>query len=133
MLFNSYEFLFLFLPLALAGLYLLASSGHLRMAVWWTGIASVVFYAIGSLSFTWLLLGSVLGNYVIGLRIVDAANRPAHPAARKLWLAAGVTANLAVLCYFKYQNFFIGSIAPGWSMPGAAMHRATTFPTICCS
>ena len=115
MLFNSYDFLFLFLPLALTGLYLLALNGHLRMAVWWTGLASVAFYAISSLSFTWLLLGSVLANYTIGLRIVDAANSPAHAAARKLWLAAGVTANLAVLCYFKYQNFFIGEIAPGWS------------------
>jgi alginate O-acetyltransferase complex protein AlgI len=47
MLFNSYPFIFVFLPIVLAGYFWLGRSGNLA-PVWWLAVASLVFYAVGN-------------------------------------------------------------------------------------
>jgi alginate O-acetyltransferase complex protein AlgI len=92
------------------------------MALWWSALASLAFYAVGDPRFLPLLLGSVVVNYFVGNQIVKITAQPSDKSSRTLWLIAGVTINLAALGYFKYANFFLDNIAmaTGWT---ASVHR----------
>lgn len=98
MLFNSFEFLFIFLPVAMAGFHLLGRSGR-RPVIAWLALCSVVFYAVWKPVFVFFLLGSILTNYVFSIAIVKAAEGSSR---RRVILGLGVAANLAALFYFKY-------------------------------
>lgn len=102
MLFNSYTFLFLFLPVVVFSYRLVpvrARNGLLAAA-------SFVFYGYWDPPMTGLLLVSVLMNYGIGKGIC----REQAPEHRRAWLALLLLGNLALLGYFKYANFFLYSI-----------------------
>lgn len=107
MLFNSYGFIFLFLPIAFSGMFLLARYSH-RFAALWLGLASLVFYAAWDYRFVSLLLASIAFNYGagywIGVRRTADTGRQA-----KYSLVAAIAVNLILLSYFKYTNFFIDS------------------------
>lgn len=102
MLFNSYVFLFLFLPLVLTGYYTLKHLGKYQPAKVFLICMSFWFYAYYNHSYLILLLGSVLFNYLF--------HRLLSHRRHKLLLAVGVTGNLLLLGYFKYFNFFIDNI-----------------------
>lgn len=102
MLFNSYEFLLLFLPVCLAGYFLLGRI-HKVWGAGWLAFASIFFYAWWDYRYVLLLCGSIVGNYLSGRWI--AQHGGTSPAKRLL--AAAITANLAVLAYYKYADFFI--------------------------
>lgn len=108
MLFNSYPFLFLFLPIALAGFFLLAL-WQVRAAAVWLVMASLFFYGWWDVRFLAVLAPSVLFNYLAGRRL-GALARAGRDRPRRWLLFAAVTANLALLGYFKYANFFVGSV-----------------------
>jgi alginate O-acetyltransferase complex protein AlgI len=129
MLFTEPTFLFLFLPVLLGLYYVtpelpvspkLARSGseggklgptYARMhgpANWLLVIASVIFYAKGGGSFTWLILASIAFNYRMAIA-VDRA-RDTRPRRAKLILLAAVAVNLTVLGIFKYANFFLSNV-----------------------
>ena len=78
MLFNSYAFIFLFLPVAWAGYFAVARFGNLAPVVW-LALASLAFYAVSNWQFVGLLLASVAFNYVIGLLLIS--KRLARPVA----------------------------------------------------
>jgi len=115
-LFNSYEFLFAFLPILLVGLFLLVSFGWGRAAVWWIGLGSIVFYGLGNPRFVPLLVVSVVVNYLVGARILAQGGAGADERRAKHWLIFGIAANLAALAYFKYTNFFLDNLSElsGW-------------------
>jgi alginate O-acetyltransferase complex protein AlgI len=104
MLFNSFSFLFLFLPIVAIGFFALARVGKVY-AAGWLAAASLFFYAWWSVAYLPLLIGSICFNYWAGWRIGHSEG-----ATRKRWLAMAVTLDLALLAYFKYADFFIGSI-----------------------
>ena len=52
------------------------------------------------------MLFTSLVNYLAGLKIISATNRP----ARRIWLTVAILASLGVLVYFKYANFFIAEV-----------------------
>ena len=106
MLFNSYTFLFAFLPIALLGYFVLAR-WSIKLAAGWLALASLVFYGYWDFHYVPLLLASIAFNYFVGAQINAAAGTK---RAGRL-LAAGVTVNLLLLGYFKYADFFLGSIA----------------------
>ena len=97
MLFNSYEFILVFLPAVLAGAYLLRGSGK-RWLELWLLLASFVFYAWWDVKYLPLLLGSVAVNYLGALFIEWTRSRMA--------LAAMIAFNLALIGYYKYLGFF---------------------------
>ena len=97
MLFNSYFFLFAFLPLALLSFHVL------RQRSWASALIaistlSLAFYASWDLRYLALLVPSLLINYWLGERIARTHSRA--------WLGAGIAANLAVIGWFKYSLFF---------------------------
>ncbi len=98
MLFNSYEFMFAFLPLALLGFYLSARLGRAVALAWLIG-CSVLFYGWWNPRFVPLLLGSVAFNYVLGRLIGASASRPRLKMAV---LSVGVSGNLLLLFFYKY-------------------------------
>src|ERR1700738_1034705 len=70
MLFNSYQFLFLFLPVALAGYFVAGRFGNLAPVIW-LALASLVFYSVSNWQFVALLLASIAFNYLIGLLLIS--------------------------------------------------------------
>lgn len=104
MLFNSFEFIFVFLPLAWLGFYAIGRRSQPMAALWLAG-ASMLFYALWNWRFVLLLLLSIGFNYAVGYRL----GRMQGSSRLKLVLTAGVAGNLAVLAVFKYTDFFLSS------------------------
>ena len=74
MLFNSYAFIFLYLPVVLLGFFRLARVNH-AIAAGWLALSSVFFYGYWNPAYIGLLLGSIVCNYVFGMWIVKARNQ----------------------------------------------------------
>lgn len=107
MLFNSYSFIFLYLPITFAGMFWLGRYSH-RLAALWLVIASLTFYAVWDARFVLLLLGSISFNYAAGYWI-GLCRSSGEAKQSKTVLSIAIALNLALLGYFKYTNFFIGS------------------------
>jgi alginate O-acetyltransferase complex protein AlgI len=103
MLFNSYVFLFGFLPPVLVGCWALRHK-TLRLAFLTT--ASWFFYAWWDWRFLPLMLATTSVDYVAALAIA----RTAAERRRRLLLAASLGINLGLLAYFKYAGFFLDSL-----------------------
>jgi len=106
MLFNSHQFIFLFLPIVLIGYFALGRVGNLASVIW-LALASLVFYSASNWQFVLLLLASIGFNYLIGLLLI-AKNWRAAP--RFAVLTIGVTGDLLVLGYFKYAGFLAANL-----------------------
>ena len=102
MVFSSAAFLFAFLPLTLAGYYLLPK----RFRNVFLTLASLLFYAWGEPKFVLVMLLSILVNYVLGLLVV----RRETPGYQRLILTIMVVVNLSLLFVFKYLNFTIENL-----------------------
>lgn len=107
MLFNSLEFIFLFLPITLIVYFLLNNSNKNKMAKIWLIIMSLYFYSYFNYSYLILIITSILGNYFLGSYFhLNRINK----LEEKCILLMGIFFNLGVLGYFKYYNFFIQNI-----------------------
>ena len=106
MLFNSYSFIFLFLPLTLWGYFSLAKYSR-RLSALWLAAASLFFYGCWNPTFVVLILTSITVNYAFGWAIGHARLISLQHA--KTLLIVAVVANLGMLAYFKYANFFIAN------------------------
>jgi alginate O-acetyltransferase complex protein AlgI len=120
-IFSSPEFLFLFLPAALAGTFFLRriSQGH---ALLWLGLASAVFYARWHPPSLILLVASITFNFLSGERIRSA---PTEQAAGR-YLRLSVAANLLALAYFKYSGFLASAVSS--AIGSEARFDAPTLP-----
>jgi D-alanyl-lipoteichoic acid acyltransferase DltB (MBOAT superfamily) len=105
-LFNSYTFVFLFLPLTAIGYLLLAPLPSRQFGIAWLVGASLLYYGWWEPRYLALLLPSILINYALGI-FIDRA--PIGPLRRAL-LFTGILGNLLLLGYFKYFNFFVDTI-----------------------
>lgn len=110
MLFNSYTFLLVFLPLALAPFLALSDRIGRHWLEWWVIGCSLLFYSWFDITNTAIISLSVLFNYLIAKAIHSHHTYNATGNGSKFFFAFGVTTNLAVLCYFKYTNFFLHEI-----------------------
>ncbi|KAA0445890.1 MAG: MBOAT family protein [Candidatus Thioglobus sp.] len=104
MLFNSYEFLFLFLPITFFVYFYLNHKRLTEISTVFLVLSSLLFYSWWNVIYLPIILSSMLFNYAVGNRINKANLR------RKLLLTIGVVANLSLLGYFKYADFFIENI-----------------------
>ena len=107
MLFNSYEFIFLFLPITLIIYFLLNKFNKNMLTKAWLVIASLYFYSYFNKSYLILILVSILVNYFIGTELNMKTN---NVIRRKVLLMFGILFNLGALGYFKYYDFFIENI-----------------------
>lgn len=103
MLFSSMEFIFVFLP-AVMGVNLLLRG---RARNYWLLLSSLLFYAWGEPSFVFVMIGSIILNYVTALLIDHFRDRSGW---KKALLAANIVCNLSVLFVFKYLNFVTRTI-----------------------
>lgn len=102
MLFNSFSFLFVFLPITYLGALLLLRAGRSTQAVGLIVICSLFFYGYWRPSHLWVIVASLGFNYVIGNLLDENKNR----FQRKVILFIGVLFNLSLLGFFKYLDFF---------------------------
>ncbi len=109
MLFNSYEFLFFFLPVTIAVFFAFSGFRLVRTASAWLALVSIFFYGYWSPHYVVLLMGSILINFAAGHGILSCRNAKRDVAARRV-LVLAIVANLSALAYFKYANFFVDSV-----------------------
>ncbi len=127
MLFSSLLFLYVFLPAVL--LLILASSQKWHNAI--LLMASLIFYAWGGVSYSLLLIGSILINYYIGKKIGQTLVK----RGKKRWLIAGLVINLGLLVVFKYAHFLTENLnlllphEQQWSLPAIALPLGISFFT----
>jgi len=110
MLFNSYEFIFLFLPVTAIVFYLLNRLRLTLAANAWMLFASLFFYGWWDIKYVPLLLGSILFNYTIGNLLVDYDSNRKNVVDKKSILTFGLVINLFLLAVFKYTDFVIGNV-----------------------
>lgn len=106
MLFNSYIFILLFLPLALLFYFGCNHFGREKLAQVSLLCMSFWFYAYFQVNYLFILLGSILFNYLFSRLVYEQKTRKLH----KLLLGFGVAANVALIFYFKYYNFFLENV-----------------------
>lgn len=108
MLFNSFHFIFLFLPITLLVFFKMGEMGYRKMTLAWLVGASLFFYGWWNPAYLVLLIGSIFFNYSIGEILTT------HPQGKivrkKAILVLGILVNLGLIAYFKYANFFIDSV-----------------------
>ena len=105
MLFNSLEFLFVFLPIVFVVYFSLNKFKKYGFAKFWLLLASLFFYGVYNPEYLWIILSSILFNYLIGLFMLK--EHLSFGASKKIVLIFGLIGNLALLCYYKYWNFLI--------------------------
>src|SRR5262245_10824051 len=106
MLFNSYPFLLIFLPIVLIGYLIIGRTLGRNAVFWWLVAVSLFFYGWWKWSFLSLLLISLVFNYGAGTWLSKLDKRP--PA--KVVLGFALAFNVGFLGYFKYADFFITNI-----------------------
>jgi alginate O-acetyltransferase complex protein AlgI len=106
MLFNSYAFIFLFLPVALVGFHWLGRQRGPAYACGWLTLCSFFFYGSWNPVYMGLMFASIVFNYGCG----GALSRTTDTQKKLAVLCFGITADLLLLFYFKYANFFISSL-----------------------
>ena len=114
MLFNSYEFLFHFLPWVALGFFAIGRVSQ-SAAAGWLGAASLFFYGWWSPASLPLLVGSIVANYGFGLALA----RPAAAHRQRWLLSIAVAANLGLLGFFKYADFFLSNVNAALALGGA--------------
>lgn len=101
MLFNSLEFIFLFLPLTLLGFFGLSAAGG-QLAIAWLLAASIFFYSWWNPANLYLFIPSIVFNYLIGMGLAQSEPRSTY---KKALFIFGIGVNLALIGYFKYAGF----------------------------
>ena len=117
MVFSSMIFMWIFLPVVFLLGRLIKAPRYQNILLL---IASLFFYAWGEPAYFLLLLISIAMNYFIGLAIGTRPEISDPGTRRKLMLIIGIAANLGILGYYKYSNFFLNTLdhmIPGTSLP----------------
>lgn len=102
MLFNSYEFIYLFLPIVFS-IYWAVVKYNQSFGIIILSVASVVFYSIMALNYLPLMLFSIITNYFCGCKIIESKKRKI--------LILGIVFNLSLIFIFKYIDFFVSTIS----------------------
>ena len=106
MVFSSSIFLFFFLPLVIAGYYLLKENYRLSFLL----LTSLFFYAWGEPKYILIMLLSIVINYSFGIVIHKSIVYHTRKIIAKTLLIFGIVCNLVILFYFKYFNFTLGTV-----------------------
>jgi len=118
-LFNSYVFIFCFLPVAIFVYFYLNKLRLPQASTSWLVFASLFFYSWWNLTYLPLILTSVLFNFSITRIITSYDEAKKNFFSKKTIFVFGLIFNLGLLGYFKYMDFFIENInvAAGVKLP----------------
>ncbi len=111
MLFNSYEYMFLFLPVTLVVYFLLNGRKLTTAATVWLVFASLFFYSYWNVKYIALIVGSIIFNFGIGTALRRTGGEGKSAISRKAVLIVGLVGDVALLGYYKYTDFFIANIS----------------------
>jgi alginate O-acetyltransferase complex protein AlgI len=110
MIFSSTQFILIFLPVSFFGYFLLNKCRFIVAGKAWLVAMSLLFYAYWNISYLPLMLSSIAFNFYIGSIFCKQPINEKLLISRRLILISGITANLALLGYFKYANFLVDNI-----------------------
>ncbi|WRE16963.1 peptidoglycan O-acetyltransferase [Helicobacter pylori] len=117
LLFNTPLFIFAFLPVVFLGYFILqAYAKNPLFPKLWLVLASLFFYAFWNVKYLPLLVGSIIFNYFVALKITQ------QNAYKKLWLILGLIANVSLLGFFKYTDFFLTNFNLIWKSHFETLH-----------
>ena len=108
MLFNSYIFIFAFLPVTFFIYFYLNSLKLVTVAKIFLVLSSLFFYSWWNPIYLPLILGSMIFNYIVGIYLSKEPKE--MPISKKMLLTIGISTNIALLGYFKYADFFIENL-----------------------
>jgi D-alanyl-lipoteichoic acid acyltransferase DltB (MBOAT superfamily) len=104
MVFTSFQFILVFLPVTLAGFIVAHRFGGWQWALNFLAVASLAFYGMWGVGLLLILLASILFNYSAGNVLACLSS---HPQVARNALLGSIAINLGMLGYLKYTNFFI--------------------------
>ncbi|MEH6450099.1 MAG: MBOAT family O-acyltransferase [Oleispira sp.] len=107
MLFNSYEFIFIFLPISCFVYFFLNKQRLTIASKAWIVLSSLFFYSWWNIIYLPLILISILFNYTVTSSIIERDKKKIKGPSRKFLFQLGLFFNIGLLIYFKYMDFFI--------------------------
>ncbi|QHC96983.1 MULTISPECIES: MBOAT family O-acyltransferase [unclassified Pseudomonas] len=117
MIFSSWQFILLFLPISFFVYFWLNDRRLIVAGKVWLVAVSLFFYAYWDVHYLPLILGSIFLNFAIGTGLaqahkasLDDIKKSHHAINRKVVLTTGIVANLVLLGYFKYTDFLIDNV-----------------------
>ena len=132
MLFNSLEFIFVYLPLTMV-LFWVARRVSVRAGMCALVLASLAFYAWWNPKYLLLLVGSVAFNFLVAKQIAKTGQEEATRALSRILFGMGVGGNLFVLGYYKYAGFVVENInwvaGTDWTLGNIILPLAISFFT----
>lgn len=108
MLFNSYVFIFAFLPITLFGYFILNHFRKHNIAKVWLVVCSLFFYGYFNFSYLWIIVTSVIVNYLISYYFERSKSSKAK--LRKFLFCLGLFLNIGILFFYKYLDFVFETI-----------------------
>ncbi len=132
MIFSSWQFLFLFLPIVFFVYFFLTKKRLFNGGKLWLVLASLFFYGYWQVEYLVIIMGSLLFNFALGSSL-SLSHEFHNKLNRKTSLVIGITANILLLGYFKYVDFFIENInsitSYNISLPNVVLPLAISFFT----
>ncbi len=109
MLFNSYEFIFIYLPITFFIYFYLNHKRLTQASKVFLVLSSLFFYGWWNIIYIPLLVGSMIFNYLIGSRLSKIQSEESNVLSKNV-LIFSIGANISLLAYFKYADFLIDNI-----------------------
>lgn len=106
MIFSTYTFLFIFLPIVLLVYFGLSKIASRKAQHIFLVLASLIFYGYSNPWYILLILCSIIINYSAGLAVENTEKK--NP--RKIFFILGILFNVALLGYYKYYDFFVDNL-----------------------
>lgn len=108
MIFSSYEFVFLFLPITLIIYFSLSKMKNTKYQHIFLVLASLYFYGYFNCSYLILIISSIVLNYLIAIGMVKHNSN--NKIIKKLLFVVGIIFNVGLLGFFKYYDFFVSNL-----------------------
>lgn len=134
MLFNSYPFVFAFLPALILAYAILSTIGLARAIPLLLVLASLFFYGWWDWHYLFLFGSSIAFNFIWAQRLAPGANADgSRRESSRTSLGIGAAVNLALLGFFKYRNFAVASagaiLGTDWKLARLVLPLAISFFT----
>ncbi len=124
MLFNSYTFIFVFLPITFFIYFYLNQKRLTEASKGFLVFSSLFFYSWWNIAYLPIILSSMLFNYILGNSLNSNSKNKRSRFSKKSLLIFGIVSNLALLGYFKYSDFFIENFNLVFSSDVPLLHLA---------